>query len=774
MAADHQRYDEAMRKGAQFAWDNDWAEAIAQFKIARIERPDDPVPPARLGQAYMELAEYTDALRFYQQAARLGPSDVVTLGHVADVFERTGQCDQAARTYMAVAELHLRDRSLDRAISNWERAARLDPGLLGARQRLVIIYQKQGRLSDSIREHLALARIYQARGDVPQAAAVCQAALDLDPDNPEVLAVVDLLRRGRPVPEQPSPPPAPVAETQIVSDSSLARALRSAAQSLEGHEAAGWATGTAPAGEEGGSPVEDARQAALADLAEFVFEENSVSADGELSKSDRDSLISKAIEYQTRGEVDEAIDAYEQAIRGGMRQPAAHFNLGLLYQERLRIDPAIEQLKISLQDLEYTLASHFALGECFRAKGRFDEALTHFIEVAKIVDMRTVKREQVGDLVLLYESLAETYAVKGEQEQAVAFTTALAEFLSTKGWEDKVKDARQRLDVLSAEGEIMSLAEILAVPGSEQLLESISMTNEYSRRGWLDTALEECYKAVQLAPFYLPTHLWLARLLEQRGQIETAGQKYVTVSQVYRARGDPTRAMDALERATVLAPLDMVLRSRLIAMLKRHGEIDRALDHSIALAEAYYQLAQVDKAREKYQDALQLAPRGSPEKQWGLQILHRIADIDMQRLSWRDAARTYHRIIQLAPEDERASVTLVELLFKLRQSHEALAELDRFLAGLASQGNTKKILAILNEMISQQPDNMGLLNRLAAAYAQAGEREKAIEHLDRLGELQLDAGLRGVAANTIRAILSLQPADAEGYNQLLERITGAD
>jgi tetratricopeptide (TPR) repeat protein len=354
----------------------------------------------------------------------------------------------------------------------------------------------------------------------------------------------------------------PVAETQIVSDSSLARALRSAAQSLEGDEAAGWPTGTAPAEEEGGSPVEDARQVALADLAEFVFEENSAGVGAELSKSDRDSLISKAIEYQTRGEIDEAIDAY---------------------------------------------------------------------------------------------SLAETYAVKGEQEQAVAFTTALAEFLSTKGWEDKVKDARQRLDGLAAEGQTMSLAEILAVPGSEQLLESISMTNEYSRRGWLDTALEECYQAVQLAPFYLPAHLWLARLLEQRGQIEASGKKYVTVSRVYRARGDPTRAMDALERATVLAPLDMVLRSRLIEMLKRHGEIDRALDHSMALAEAYYQLAQVDKARDKYQDALQLAPRGSPEKQWGHHILHRIADIDMQRLSWRDAARTYHQIIQLAPDDERAA-----------------------------------------------------------------------------------------------------------------------
>ncbi len=76
-------------------------------------------------------------------------------------------------------------------------------------------------------------------------------------------------------------------------------------------------------------------------------------------------------------------------------------------------------------------------------------------------------------------------------------------------------------------------------------------------------------------------------------------------------------------------------------------------------------------------------------------------------------------------------------------------------------------------MANQQHDDMGLLNRLAAAYAQAGQREKAIESLDRLGELQLDAGLRAEAANTIRAILALQPADIEGYQQLLAQISGA-
>jgi tetratricopeptide (TPR) repeat protein len=264
----------------------------------------------------------------------------------------------------------------------------------------------------------------------------------------------------------------------------------------------------------------------------------------------------------------------------------------------------------------------------------------------------------------------------------------------------------------------------------------------------------------------------LARLLERRGRIEAAGNKYVTVADTFRVRGDARHAMDAFEKAMALAPLDMGLRTRLVDMLKRHGEIDRALEHAIALGEAHYQLAQIEKAREKYYEALELAPRGTPDRQWKLQILHRIADIDMQRLAWRDAVSAYHQIIRIAPDDERASVTLVELLFKLAQGPQALAEVDRYLGRLASQGRTKKILAILNGVAAQQPDNMGLLNRLAAAYAQAGDRDKAIEHLDRLGELQLDAGLRGDAVITIQSILSLEPADARSYHQLLAQLQG--
>ena len=770
MAGNHRRYQEALRLGAQFAWDNDWRSAIEQYEIARSEFPENPEPHASLGQAYFRLADYQQAFLHYKEAARLNPGDVVALAHIADLMERMGQLDQAARTYMAVAEEYLKKRELEAAVDNWERATRLDPSMIGPRQRLALVYHRQDRLQDSIREHLALARIHQARGNIRQAALICKAALDLDPGNQEVLAAVDLLRKGEAMEELPRPPLSGSESNR--KRSGFAQVVRAAVGALESDDVLGWKSRTELDDQEPGSPVEDARQAALANLAGIVFEEDKGSAGATLSKADRDSLISQAIAFQTRGEIERAIDTYERAIYGGVKQTAAHFNLGLLYQERLRLDDAIEQLLVSLEDPEYKLASHFALGGCYRAKGKLDEALTHFLEVAKIVDMRTVDRDQVDDLVRLYESLSDTYAAKGEKEQAIAFTNALVEFLSTKGWEDKVKESRERLDMLTEGGHTMSLAEVLTIPGSEQLLESLSLANEFVRRGWQDSALEECYRAVQMAPFFLPAHLQLARLLEKRGRIESAGNKLVTIAQVYRSRGDLTRAMDSLERAMALAPLDMALRIRLIELLKRHGEIDRALEHSIALAESYYQLAQIEKAHEKYQEALKLAPRGSPENAWTLRILHRIADIDMQRLNWRDALTSYYRIVQISPDDERANITLVELLFKLGQRHEALSELDRFLARLAAQGRTKKILTILEDIQSQQPDNMGLLNRLAAAYAQSGDREKAIEHLDRLGELQLDAGLRVEAANTIRAILSLEPADVEGYRFLYEQITG--
>ena len=60
--------------------------------------------------------------------------------------------------------------------------------------------------------------------------------------------------------------------------------------------------------------------------------------------------------------------------------------------------------------------------------------------------------------------------------------------------------------------------------------------------------------------------------------------------------------------------------------------------------------------------------------------------------------------------------------------------------------------------------------RLAQAHLDAGHIEQALEHLDKLGDLQLEAGRAQDAKATIRAIIALHPPNIVAYQQLLDQL----
>jgi tetratricopeptide (TPR) repeat protein len=454
----------------------------------------------------------------------------------------------------------------------------------------------------------------------------------------------------------------------------------------------------------------------------------------------------------------------------GAEKTAVHFNLGLLYQEKLRFDEAISEFGQAVSHPEYTLGSHFALGECYRARGHIDEALEHFIEVLKIVDLATVQREQADDLIQLYERLADSYAAKGEREQALEFTNALVELLSEKGWEDKVVQARRRLDELAQEGPTLSLAEMLVVPGSERILESVALSQEYTKRGMFYSALEECYYALNAAPVYLPVHRQIAQVLVAMGKIDEAVSKFVVIADTYQMRGNARPSMAIYQQALRLAPMDTAVRAKLIDMLISHGEIDQALENYLILADSYYHLAQMDRAREIYQETLKLTSRGAPENQWEVRVLHKIGDIDMQRVDWKRAIESYERIRELAPGDERARLTLMDLYYRFNRPQVAIAELDGLLNIYRSSGKTQRIFVILEDAVSDRPDDIPLRTRLAQVHLDAGNIEQALVHLDKLGDLQMEAGRAEDARATIQAIIAINPSNAEAYQQLLDQL----
>jgi len=753
VAGNRARFEEALNRGHSHSWDQNWQEAIAEFKVAIEEVANEPAPYAGLGMAYLEMNQLKDALENYKLAARFSRGDVIYLRQVADAQERLGHYGEAGKTYMAIGEVELNRRRLTEAMDNWNRAVRLEPDLLRGHQRLASIYERQGSVHNAIREYLAIARILNSQGKSENALQACQLALKLDPRNAEVLTAIEQIRSGEKLAGESDSP-------SFQSSDSISEVAQHMAAALQ--EKSGGASKSADAA----SPVQDARRLASEKLAEDLFDDEGMELNAKTLQLT--TLISKALDFQTRGMTNEAISAYEEAMSLGLDNTAAHFNLGLLYQDKLRFEDAIREFELSVKDHDFRLASYFSLGECHRARGRIEKALEHFINVLKIVDLATVQHSQADRLIELYENLADSLMAQGERDQASAFANALVEFLSHKGWEDKAKEARGRLDAISDSG-MMILGDMLTA-GSEQVLESLYLSQEYARRGMYDTAVEETYRAIQLSHDYLPAHIQLGELLGKQGRRETAAQKFITVADTYRNRGDVNGAIISYEKSVEMMPLDLAARNRLIDLLKQHGQIDRALEHYLAVGDAYYQLAQIDKARDTYQEALKLAPRGTDEQQWKARLLRLAAEIDMQRFDWRRALTAYKELRGLDPNDERTAITLVDLYYKVGQPVNAVGELDNYLKQLVRSGRGAKVVGILEDMVRQRPSDANLVDRLSRLYIQQKRQADAIELLDKLGEAQLEANETQAAYQTIEKILSLNPPNAASYKQLLAQL----
>ena len=142
----------------------------------------------------------------------------------------------------------------------------------------------------------------------------------------------------------------------------------------------------------------------------------------------------------------------------------------------------------------------------------------------------------------------------------------------------------------------------------------------------------------------------------------------------------------------------------------------------------------------------------------------------MQRVDWRHAIEVYEQIRERAPADERARLTLMNLYYRFNQPELAITELDSLLKIYLEDGNTQRVFAVLEDAVRERADDIPLRTRLAQAHLDAGNVEQALQHLDRLGDLQLEAGRHEEARATIRAIIALHPPNITADQQLLDQI----
>jgi tetratricopeptide (TPR) repeat protein len=510
-------------------------------------------------------------------------------------------------------------------------------------------------------------------------------------------------------------------------------------------------------------PIGEAIELGLASLATYVFESGDMSAGG--------THAIQAIELQRQKANVEAIDAYEHALAANLRHPGIYLNLGALQLEAEQWKDAIKNFEQVINDPQLASGALHGISKAHVAQHDARTAASSLIQTLRMVDLAlSINPDEASQLDSIYDKLVTS--TEGADEQMLrSMNTRFLDLLSGPTWKQRVAQTRgwlQEAIPLETRESLVSLA----IHIDPRITEGLNMIDRYLHDGLYTLAIDQAHYMLETAPDYLPIHLRVAHILLERNNIPESIAKYNLIAEVYQLRSDNDRAMEILQEALKIAPMDVGLHRSLIDLLEKGEKWDLLLSQHLDLADAYYQLADLDTARSTYQAAIQLAQRVNTPLEQTVQIMHRLGDVDVNRLDLRQAMRTYEQIRKIAPDDERARRALVDLNYRLNDPVSAIRELDGLLRIYARDRKAGQIIRILEEQVTRYPNDMALRSRLAAVYRQTGNITKSVEQLDSLAGLQLDNGLHNDALVTIRRIVAMNPPQIEDYKNLLRQLSG--
>lgn len=741
--SDFAEFQQYMEEGHSAAWEHDWTAAIEAYSRAVQANGDDADAHINLGLALLNDGQLDRALKVYRHAHQLAPDDPLPLERSADVLERMGQAQEAAQQHVKVAEIYLTQRDLNKAIANWEHATQLTPGLVSVHARLAQAYERINRKEDSIREYLMLAYNFKRMDDIQKSTRAVERALKIDKNHAQALNALRALKSGGEI---------------VLPDSYLNRKPIPQSDSAFDYDDVRADVGEAhPLG-----PIGEALDEALVLLAQFVVE-------GELSEFVMHAM--QGMEAQRQEHLEVAIEAYKQADSSGLNHPSLKMNIGGLLVLEEQAKEAIPFLEHAVNEPMLAAGALHALGQAHYQLGKHKEASAYLIQSLRAVDtsLATTPREE-EELIGVYSSLMT--ALEGRAADSLQIINErFIGLLSGADWKQRISQTRVHLDETLKDEGGQGMVDFL-VTGSDELTTLVTTIDRYIRIGLYTLGMDEAHRAIEKSPYYLPVHVRMAEIMMKEGRIRQAINKYNTVARSYLMREENDRAATILQEVLEMAPLDVDVRINLIQLLEDEERWDEALQNYINLAETYQQLGDFDRASETFNASERLARRIEASPEIIVQIKHATADIHQMRLNTRGAQNVYEEILEIDGENEKSLRALIDLYYTQGNQVEAVKRLDVLLSVYAKKGEIDKIVKMLESMVSANPNDAAVRQRLASMYRRRGQKAEAIEQLDALGELQLDAGLTSEAATTIKQIISMNPDHVEDYKRLLAQLGG--
>lgn len=767
----NQELQDLLSKGNSAAWDKNWNDAAVYYQQALDIAPGNFKALTNIGLAYYEMREYREALDAYRKAVEINPDDPAPYEKMFLIYKEVNQSTEAVKAALLAAESHLKNEDIQKAIENWKRVLELDIRNVKAHARLGMVYERLGRKKLAVSEYIHTASLLQLNGNLAKASESIERALKCSPENIITLRAKEILHQGRqlPIPEPIDKEP----EEEIQVDAAQLEAPKPEPK------------------KEYETPIAEAVDKAMIILAEAMFEEE-MDAEGakKAPRRDLDSAlswnaeggeaivdgsavklyVSQAIENFSTGNEKDAAENIKKAIDDGYTNPAAYFLLGYFFSNLGRMESAIRSLNKSVSHENFALASRLLLAQYYAGLEQWVDASREYLEALRIADTSLADKEDVEDLIHLYEVMMDDLEQQEGDDAYIEMSTHIGEMLLRPDWRSILIELRSQ--GRAEDGLILPQLDALLDDRRSQIMGIHQNITILAQEGHYGAAMELAFFALRNAPSFLPLHVTIGDLLMETNKIDGAVTKYLAVADVYTVQGKTERALTMLKKVIDLQPMNIEIRQRQIDLLEEYGHKEEAIQEYINLAEVFFPLAELDSARTAYNKALVLSKSIADGEIVRMKLLQRLADLDIQRLDWEAAIATYADICEVSPGNKKASVSIVDLNYRLGKIPAAEQEIDRFLALYDPKENKEVLEDYLTSLITEIPREAFMIRRLVDFYKEIGLQEQAISELDGLGDMLLEAGKKSEAVAVIQEIVSLNPPNVEAYEKLLGQLRG--
>jgi tetratricopeptide (TPR) repeat protein len=521
-------------------------------------------------QRYIDHGLLTPATEECLRVIDLAPQYLDIHQVLCEIYIRQGKIDQAITKYAILIDTYVVNGRIDDAIATYRRILQLEPNNLTYRVRLINLLATQGNKEDLLRERSLAAESYLRLGYMDRALTELEQALQESPTSvtTRLNYALALQKLGR---SQQA-----VAEYQRV----LQVDPRNITALVRWHIAMVTGVGTA-------------RATTLEGLTR--------------------------IRWQLRGEGqrnnETVVREYTQAAETYPNNFDVRFALGQIHQQSGYFDQALDAYQYAIRDSSYEVMARVSSAHCLLAQGK-PEAAIQQLEQA----LQSVRSGQRG--AIDPADWAARPREEGEEHQApeVEISLLLAKAYGRVGKQEQMQAIlRQVKQTTPYRDEVSStLAEISARQGNIEgaLQEYADLVRFYRDKRQVDNALSVLKEMVRLdhqdprahaeiADIYISRGLLeegiaelrlLADIYLRKNRLDEAGDTLRHIGNIYAETGNTEDAFMNLRRAVELKPNDMDLLREVVGYCWQIGRAREATQYQSIIAQHYFETNQVKES----------------------------------------------------------------------------------------------------------------------------------------------------------------------------------